>query len=118
MVSAPDDDPKEKKTSECVSERAMQPKAPPASIAAATSSAALIPSTAARRGASYPSASTAPSPGSDPASTAAATAPASAAASPSPRFRPCPARGCTACAASPTNASRGRENLRAGEGRV
>ena len=42
-----------------------------------------------------------------------------ASASPSPRFTPCPARGCTAWAASPTRARRGSTYLQARvEGRV
>ncbi len=59
-------------------------------------------------------------PGSVPDSTAARSASASAPASPNPRLTPCPARGCTAWAASPTSASRGSTYLAAkqsGEGR-
>lgn len=75
------------------------------------SSAVTMVITARRRGPSYAWASSRPSPRSPPASTAPASASASTAASPKPRLTPWPAMGCTACAASPTSARRGRTYL-------
>jgi drug/metabolite transporter (DMT)-like permease len=90
--------------SPCCASRAKGPE-PWASSRSKASMALLMTATSLLRQRSYLR-STPSAPGSSPTAAASASSCASVAASSSPRFTPCPASGCTTCAASPVSATR------------